>query len=57
MKMFLKNIGILVILIGAIIAGVNSLYTTDSNTPLAIGGGLIVLGLILQVILGQKVEE
>ncbi len=56
MKSFIKNIGIIVILLGAIIAGINSLYTTDSNVPLAIGGGLIVLGLILQIILGQKVE-
>lgn len=56
MKNFLKNIGLIVILIGVIVVGINSFNPTTSNTPLAIGGILIVLGLILQVVMGRYIE-
>jgi len=56
MKSFLKNLGIFVILIGVIILGLTTLNGTTSNTPLAISGSFIVLGLILQVVLGRYME-
>ena len=56
MKSFLKNLGIFVILIGVIILIVTTLTDTTSNTPLAISGGFIVVGLILQTIMGRYME-
>ncbi|MFO7863125.1 MAG: hypothetical protein R6U85_03915 [Salinivirgaceae bacterium] len=56
MKSLLKNLGIIVILIGAIILTITMLSDTVSNLPLAIGGGVIVLGLIAQVVIGRFVD-
>jgi hypothetical protein len=56
MKSFLKNLGIFVILIGVIILALTSFNGTTSNTPLAISGGFIVVGLILQVVMGRYIE-
>lgn len=56
MKSFIKNLGIFVILIGVVILGITTLSDTTSNTPLAISAVFIVLGLILQVVLGRYME-
>ncbi|HKK58710.1 MAG TPA: hypothetical protein VJ937_04485 [Salinivirga sp.] len=56
MKNFLKNLGIIIILIGVIILVIKTLSSGLSNAPLAIGGGLIVIGLIVQIVLGRYIE-
>ncbi|MDA3868255.1 MAG: hypothetical protein PF489_16095 [Salinivirgaceae bacterium] len=56
MKSLLKNLGIIVILIGAVILAITMLSGSVSNVPLAIGGGVIVIGLIAQVVIGRYVD-
>ena len=56
MKNFLKNLGIIIILIGVIILVFKTLGSGLSNAPLAIGGGLIVIGLIVQIVLGRYID-
>lgn len=56
MKNFLKNLGIFVILIGVIILIITTLNSTTSNTPLAISGSFIIVGLILQTVMGRYLE-
>ncbi len=56
MKNFLKNLGIIIILLGVIILVIKTLSQGLSNAPLAIGGALIVIGLIVQIVIGRYIE-
>jgi uncharacterized membrane protein len=56
MKSFLKNLGIFVILIGVIVLALTTFNGSTSNTPLAFSAGFIVVGLILQIVMGRYID-
>ncbi|MCG8578335.1 MAG: hypothetical protein MI866_00360 [Bacteroidales bacterium] len=55
MNTFLKNFGIILILVGVVVLGLYSMNPSTSNTPLAIAALLMVGGIAVHVILNRIV--
>jgi uncharacterized membrane protein len=53
MKIFLRFLGIIIMVIGLIILAISEFSNQDNNTLLAISGGAIILGLITYVIINR----
>jgi predicted RNA methylase len=56
MKNFTGYLGLIVILIGALVMLVAYIMGNLNNTALALGAGLGVLGLLIQVFLGRAAD-
>ncbi|MBP6230980.1 MAG: hypothetical protein KA397_04925 [Paludibacteraceae bacterium] len=57
MNALIKNLGVIVIILGALALILPSFLGFISNTTLAIGGVLLFTGLILHVILTRKATD
>lgn len=56
LKEFLKNAGLLVILIGVIILGIVVFAGTQTNSLLGLSLGLIIGGLIAHILINKMVD-
>ncbi|MCT4589877.1 MAG: hypothetical protein N4A71_18780 [Carboxylicivirga sp.] len=56
MNTFLKNFGIILIILGVVVLGIYSIDTPASNTPLIFAGLLLIGGTIVHVILNRIIE-
>ena len=56
MNIFLKNFGILLIILGVVILGVYTFNTPVSNVPLAFSGLLMVGGIAVHVIINRIMD-
>ncbi len=56
MKAFIKNIGILVLIIGLGFVAYTSLTTVQNNTGLWVGGLLIVIGLFTYILTNRYTD-
>jgi uncharacterized protein (DUF983 family) len=56
MKAFIKNIGLVVLIIGLVMVAYTSFTTVQSNTGLWVGGVLIVLGLITYILTNRYTD-
>lgn len=56
MNELLKNLGVIVLLIGVIILAVPALTGGMSNTVLLTGLGLIILGYLGHIVINKRVE-
>jgi multisubunit Na+/H+ antiporter MnhG subunit len=56
MNTFLKNFGIILIIIGVIVLGLYSLNPPTSNTPLAMAALLMVGGIAVHVIFNRIID-
>lgn len=57
MNDILKYLGVIVVLIGAGVLAATAFMGTTNNTSLTIGGVLLVLGLILQIVIPKFVVK
>jgi hypothetical protein len=55
MKFFLKNCGILLTLIGALILIIPFFLHLQSNTSLLVGWEIIIAGFVLYIVLNKKI--
>jgi len=53
MKIFLKYLGIIIMIIGLIILAISEFSQKDNNTLLVISGGAIIIGLITYVVINR----
>ena len=56
MKTFIKNIGLIVLLIGLVIVIITSIGTVQENTGLWVGAILIIVGLLAYIIINRYIE-
>jgi predicted transporter len=56
MKEFLKKSGLIFIIAGIIVIAYTELMKMESNTMLALSGGLIVFGLLFYVVMNNILE-
>jgi len=56
MNTFLKNFGIILILVGVVVLGFYSMNTPTSNTPLALAALLLVGGIGVHIILNRIID-
>jgi len=56
MNVFLKNFGIILIILGVIVLGLYSINTPASNTPLVFSAVLLLSGAALHVILNRIID-
>ncbi|HON18064.1 MAG TPA: hypothetical protein PK990_02730 [Salinivirgaceae bacterium] len=56
MKLFLKNLGLIILFLGVGIVAYTSMGTVTGNTNLIIGAVLIVTGLILYIIINRHID-
>jgi hypothetical protein len=54
MDALIKNLGIVVIILGALALIIPSFFGFNSNTTLTIGGVLLLAGLIVHIIMTKK---
>ena len=57
MKEFLKKSGLIFILVGLVVIAYTELSKMESNSLLALSGGLIVFGLLFYVVMNNILEE
>jgi len=56
MNVFLKNFGIILIILGVVVLGFYSLEPSTSNAPLIFAAGLMIGGIAVHVILNRIIE-
>ncbi len=56
MKDFIKYLGIIIVLLGVLVLVISAVASKISNPVLAVGGTLMVLGLIAHVVINKYVD-
>jgi membrane protein YdbS with pleckstrin-like domain len=55
-KLLLENLGVLILLIGVIVLALHYFAETPSNVYLAVGLGLIIVGIIVYLLINKHLK-